>query len=162
MPHQGLRKSLKHRRDDIFRGDNRRLICSNSWLHVIDAPRARTPFRRVALCGPVRAGFTQAELGERIGLSQRGIANWEIRPNSSPNAEQLALLADVLEVSVEELVRGDAKQIRIKPGPRGKLLKLFHEVSELPKGQQKDVAEVLQMFVRAKKKRLAERQTKQA
>jgi transcriptional regulator with XRE-family HTH domain len=45
-------------------------------------------------------------------MSQRGIANWEIRPNSSPTPEQMVLLSDVLDVSIEELVRGDAEEIR--------------------------------------------------
>jgi len=84
-------------------------------------------------------------------MSQRGIANWEIRPNSSPNAEQLPELAQLLHISVEELVCGDAEKIKHKPGPKGRLLKLFHEASKLPKDKQKNIAYVLEMYVESKK-----------
>jgi len=96
-------------------------------------PRERTAFGSRLYAARLRAGLTQAELGERVGMSQRGIANWEIREHSSPNAEQLAKLADVLDVSVEDLVRGSAEKIRNKPGPKGKLVRVFDEVSELPR-----------------------------
>ena len=122
-------------------------------------PKARTPFGERLYAARVRAGLTQAELGERLGMSQRGIANWEIRPNSSPSAEQLAALAEILDVSVEELVRGSADQIRQKPGPKGTLNKLFQEVSTLPRTQQKDIVEVVQMLVTSKKRKLSERKS---
>jgi len=122
-------------------------------------PKPRTPFGERLAAARIRAGLTQAELGAKIGMSQRGIANWEIRTNSSPNPEQLAKLAQVLDVTVEELVCGDAESIRQKPGPRGKLLKLFHEVADLPRRQRDDVAEVLAMYIVAKRKKLASRDT---
>ena len=118
-------------------------------------PRERTPFGSRLYAARLRAGLTQAELGERVGMSQRGIANWEIREHSFPNAEQLAKLADVLDVSVEELVRGSAEQIRSKPGPKGKLVRVFDQVSELPRNQQKDIVEILEMLVKSKRKQLA-------
>jgi transcriptional regulator with XRE-family HTH domain len=121
-------------------------------------PKPRTPFGERLTAARIRAGLTQAELGEKIGMSQRGIANWEIRTNSSPNPEQLAKLSTVLDITVEELVCGNAENIRQKSGPRGKLLKLFHEAADLPRRQRDDVAEVLAMYVRAKRKKIADRQ----
>jgi len=122
-------------------------------------PKPRTAFGERLATARIRAGLTQTELGEKIGMSQRGIANWEIRTNSSPNPAQLAKLSQVLDVSVEELVCGDAENIRQKPGPQGKLLKLFHEVADLPRRQRDDVTEVLAMYVVAKRKKLADHQT---
>ena len=114
--------------------------------------RERTPFGSRLYAARLRSGLTQAELGERIGMSQRGVANWETRHGSFPNAEQLAKLADMLDVSVEELVRGSADQIRNKPGPKGKLVQVFDKVSELPRSQQKDIVELLEMLVRSRRK----------
>jgi hypothetical protein len=74
----------------------------------------------------------------------------------------MVLLSKVLEVSVEELLCGDADKIRQKSGPRGKLLRIFHEVSELPRHHQKDVIEVLDMYVRAKQKKIAQPDVKTA
>ena len=118
-------------------------------------PRPKTPFGERLATARVRAGLTQAELGKKMSMSQRGVANWEIRPNSSPNAEQLAKLAKILDITIEELVCGNADNIKHKPGPKGKLLKLFHEASNLPKSKQKDVVEVLDMFIGAKKRQVA-------
>ena len=121
-------------------------------------PKPRTAFGDRLTAARIRAGLTQAELGTKIGMSQRGIANWEIRTNSSPNPAQLAKLAQFLDVTVEELVCGDAENIRQKPGPRGKLLKLFHDVADLPRRQREDVVEVLAMYVGAKRKKLVDRE----
>lgn len=121
-------------------------------------PKPRTAFGERLSAARIRAGLTQAELGGKIAMSQRGIANWEIRTNSSPNPEQLAKLAQVLAVTVEELVCGNAENIRQKPGPHGKLLKLFHEVSDLPRRQREDVVEVIAMYVGAKRKKISDRE----
>jgi transcriptional regulator with XRE-family HTH domain len=48
-------------------------------------------------------GFTQTELGERIGLSQRMVTYYE-RRSGRPPAHVLPHLADALKVSVDELV----------------------------------------------------------
>jgi len=118
-------------------------------------PKPRPAFGERLAAARIRAGLTQSDLGKKIGMSQRGIANWEIRANSSPTPEQLAQLSRILDVSIEELVCGDAENIRQKPGPRGKLLKLFHDVADLPRRQRDDVTEVLAMYVGAKHKKLA-------
>ena len=118
-------------------------------------PRERTTFGSRLYAARLRAGLTQAELGERIGMSQRGVANWEIREHSCPNAEQLAMLADILDISVEELVRGSAEKIRTKPGPKGKLVRVFDQVADLPRTQQKDIVEIVEMLVKTKRKQLA-------
>ena len=120
-------------------------------------PKARTPFGERLYAARTRAGFTQAELGEQLGMSQRGIANWEIRINSSPSAEQLAVLAKILDVPVEDLVLGSAEQIRKKPGPKGKLDRALQEAAELPRNQQNEIAEVVQMLVTSKKRKQSER-----
>lgn len=123
----------------------------------IRKPKTRTPFGERLYAARTRAGLTQAELGAQLGMSQRGVANWEIRPNSSPSAEQLAQLAAILDVSVEDLVVGSAEQIRKKPGPKSKLDRVLLEAADLPRNQQNEIAEVVQMMVTTKKRKQTER-----
>lgn len=49
-------------------------------------------------------GMTQAELAERMGVTDKAVSKWE-RDLSCPDISSLPRLAEVLEVSVEELVR---------------------------------------------------------
>jgi len=60
-------------------------------------------------------GWTQTELGKRIGVIQKVIADYETG-NTKPPIERLPVLADVLGVSVDELLRGDAIQTSVS-GP---------------------------------------------
>lgn len=48
-------------------------------------------------------GFSQEQLGEKVGVSRQTISNWEIG-ETSPNPEQLKLLSKELCVSVDELL----------------------------------------------------------
>ena len=48
-------------------------------------------------------GLTQAQLGQRIGLSQRVVAYYELK-GSSPPPEVLVKIADVLDVSTDVLL----------------------------------------------------------
>ena len=41
------------------------------------------------------AGLTQAELGEKLGLSQRAIANWELRETTSLRPDQFEALSNI-------------------------------------------------------------------
>jgi len=118
-------------------------------------PKPRTPFGERLASARIRAGLTQEELGNKLDMSQRGISNWEHRKTSSPRPEQLAMLAKILDVTVEELVCGEAEEIRKKPGPKGKLRRLFDEVEVLPRRQRQDVVELLDMLVKGKQRKIA-------
>lgn len=50
-------------------------------------------------------GFTQAELGERIGVSFQAVSKWE-RGETLPDVSVLPDLADILETSVDYILRG--------------------------------------------------------
>ena len=52
------------------------------------------------------AGLTQEALGERLGVSQRSVSRWETGRNM-PDLSLLLPLADVLGVSVTELLNGE-------------------------------------------------------
>lgn len=49
-----------------------------------------------------KAGLTQEELGERIGVTRATIINWE-KGASHPDAKEMGLLAKELKVNSEDL-----------------------------------------------------------
>ena len=51
-------------------------------------------------------GWTQKELAEQIGVSDKTISKWE-NGNSVPDTGILASLCEVLEISVNELISGE-------------------------------------------------------
>ena len=59
-----------------------------------------------------KAGLSQAQLGERVGVSNKAVSKWE-NGQAKPGLEIIHKLADVFSVSVDELLNGssDEKQI---------------------------------------------------
>ncbi len=53
-----------------------------------------------------RAGMTQSQLAERIGVSRGAVANWEVSERPRPSASNLMEVATMTEVSVEWLATG--------------------------------------------------------
>lgn len=53
-----------------------------------------------------RKGLTQLQLAQMVGYTTNTIWRWE-NGQRTPNAEALKALADVLECSIDELVRDD-------------------------------------------------------
>lgn len=51
-------------------------------------------------------GLTQQQLADMLNLSNKTISKWE-SGKGSPDISNLPMLADVLEVSVDELLRGE-------------------------------------------------------
>jgi len=100
-----------------------------------DMPRGRpstmprSPLGERLAANRQRAGLSQAELGEKLGLSQRAIAHWE-RRNSSLYPEQIVELCRVLDVSPEELLGMQTR--RQKPGQPSKPQKQITEIEQLP------------------------------
>ncbi len=58
-------------------------------------------------------GITQSELGERIGVSFQAVSKWE-RGETLPDVSVLTDLADVLETTVDFLLRGGETNISFK------------------------------------------------
>lgn len=50
-------------------------------------------------------GLSQEELAKRLGLSRQAVSKWE-RAESAPDIGNLVALADIYDVSLDELVRG--------------------------------------------------------
>jgi transcriptional regulator with XRE-family HTH domain len=109
----------------------------------LSKPRPRQGARLAALRRA--AGLTQAELADHIGEVQPNIAYWE-QSDKPPRSDVLPKLANVLGVSVEDLLSTDLLP-EPKHGPVGRMQKLFAEVSRLPRRQQDKVAEFVEAFV---------------
>lgn len=107
--------------------------------------RPRPPFGQRLHTFREQAGLTQAQVAEELGISPRAYAFWEREPVAL-KAEQLATLADVLNVSADELI-GRKIQKKRGSGPSGRLQQVFQHASKLPRSQQSKVAEFVEAFV---------------
>ena len=58
-------------------------------------------------------GMTQLQLAEKMGVTDKAVSKWE-RDLSCPDVASLPLLAEILEVSVDQLMQGKAGK---KPQP---------------------------------------------
>ena len=55
-------------------------------------------------------GLSQEQLGEKINVTRQTISNWEL-DETAPNPEQLKLLSKSLNVSIDELLDNDIKNV---------------------------------------------------
>lgn len=60
-----------------------------------------------------RKGITQTELGERVGVSFQAVSKWE-RGETLPDVSVLITLADVLETTVDYILRGSQSHALFK------------------------------------------------
>lgn len=77
-------------------------------------------------------GLSQAELGALLGVSNKAVSKWETGA-AKPQTQKLYRLAEILEVSVEELLAGDLTQPK-PPTPQPS------EDTALPSSDQEPVA----------------------
>ena len=59
-----------------------------------------------------RRGWSQGDLARRLGVKRERTGNWE-RGENAPRLEELALLAEVLRVSLDDLVLGKRRGRRL-------------------------------------------------
>jgi len=109
-----------------------------------DSPRTEFGSRLVEL--REKKGFTQSRVAAHLGISPRAYAFWERKPVAL-QAEQIARLADIFEVSADLIVGREAPKPR-RNGPRGRLEKLFEVASDLPRVQRDRIAAILEPFVK--------------
>lgn len=50
-------------------------------------------------------GFTQQSLAEQMGVTQGAVSQWE-KETTHPSAKLMPKLANILEITVDEIVRG--------------------------------------------------------
>jgi transcriptional regulator with XRE-family HTH domain len=102
----------------------------------------RTAFGERLFQARSKAGLSQAQVAEQLGISQQSFAGWE-RRETALKPDQLARLAEILGATVEHLLGGGATRPR-GAGPVGKLRQVFERASKLPREQQKHVLRVVE------------------
>lgn len=107
--------------------------------------RPRPPFGQRLHHFRERAGLTQAQVADKLGISTRAYAFWEREPVAI-RPEQFCALADILNVSVGELVDHKVAKKRLGGAP-GKLQQVFLRASLLPPKQQSVIAELVGAYV---------------
>ncbi|MFQ5720705.1 MAG: helix-turn-helix domain-containing protein [Acidobacteriota bacterium] len=86
-------------------------------------------------------GYTQTELGELLGVSQRAMTYYE-RESQRPPAHLLTHLAEILNVSVDELL--GRHPVKDRPTPRNpRLWRKLRQIEKLPPGDRKAVLKIL-------------------
>lgn len=58
-------------------------------------------------------GLSQEQLGEKVNVTRQTISNWELG-ETAPNPEQLKLLSKTLNISVDELLDNDVKNVLVE------------------------------------------------
>ena len=91
------------------------------------------------------AGLSQAQMAEKLGLSQPVVSDYE-RGASRLHGELILKVAEILNVSADELLGKETNKPKARP--TGKVQQVFEEVSNLPRRQQDKVVEFVSAFVR--------------
>jgi transcriptional regulator with XRE-family HTH domain len=92
-------------------------------------------------------GWTQTDLGEHVGISQRVVAYYETE-GGSPAPELLIKFADALNVSTDVLLgrKNDPKRTS-GPSPKNlRLLRQFEQLEQLPAEERKTVLKMIDAF----------------
>ena len=83
------------------------------------------------------AGYTQTELGDLLGVSQRVVTYYE-RESERPPSHLLPRLADALKITVDELVRH--QQLKKEPAPKhSRLWRKLRAIEKLGEADRKAV-----------------------
>ena len=94
----------------------------------------------------VARGLSQRQLGEALGMTRDRVVYYE-RNARNPSLELVEKIAAFFSVSVAELLNDTAKTTR-KPGPASQFAQLASRLDQLPRAQQKTVAQMLEGFLK--------------
>lgn len=86
--------------------------------------------------------LTQKQLADQLGISQQTLAHYEVGRLRVP-ASMLPDLAQILGLTVDELLGQEVKLGTGKRGPAPKLQKQFERISQLPRTKQQVLMEML-------------------
>lgn len=90
-------------------------------------------------------GITQAELAERIGITQPNVSHYE-KETFRPNSEMLQRIAQVLDVSTDVLLGRKAPRHEA-PVVSRKLLRRMQQIEKLPKRDQDALLRTIDAFI---------------
>ncbi len=109
----------------------------------------RTPFGQRVHAAREAMGLSQAQVAEKMGVTQTAYAVWERHPVAL-RPEQIEKLAEVLNVTVEHLFVREETNQRGK-GPVGKARRLFESVSKLPRSRQQRILATVEDMLTAQR-----------
>jgi transcriptional regulator with XRE-family HTH domain len=107
----------------------------------------RTEFGERLVTARQEAGLSQAQVAEKLGITQQSYAGWE-RRETALKPEHLVQLAVTLNVTVDYLLGKESTRKR-GGGPVGKARRMFEEVSKLPRDRQQHVLRVVADLLKA-------------
>jgi transcriptional regulator with XRE-family HTH domain len=87
-------------------------------------------------------GMTQQQLADQLGIPQQTMANYEVARARLP-ASMLPILAQLLTLSLDELIGNPLPKRRGKRGPTSRLQQQIEAVEQLPKTKQQFVSQML-------------------
>jgi len=93
------------------------------------------------------AGLSQAEVAQKLGLTQTAYANWERYPVAL-RPEQIEKLIAILKVAVEQLF-ADGGRCQERGGPVGRARRAFERISKLPRSRQQRTLAVVEDLLTA-------------
>jgi transcriptional regulator with XRE-family HTH domain len=111
------------------------------------AKHERSPFGERLAALRLEKGLSQAQLAEKVGVTQQAYAGWE-RTTTALKPEHIASLADAFGISADELL-GRTPTPKRGSGPAGRAHRAFEEVSALPRHQQQKIIETVEMLLAA-------------
>jgi len=127
-------------------------LVSASVLYIDGMPGGRPPVKpqpkfgeRLALFRKQR-NISQARFAKMLGFSREMVTYYERRAKN-PTAEFILKAAEILGVSVNELLGTECKPTR-KPGPPSQLETRLEEVRKLPRQRQKLALDLLDTILR--------------
>lgn len=92
-------------------------------------------------------GMTQVQLADRLGVSQQTLAHYEVG-RVGVGAAMLPVLADILDLSLDELLNGQpSTRAPGKRGPASRLQQQVDAIAQLPKAEQRVVSKVLDAMI---------------
>jgi len=125
--------------------------CEQMMVYTADMIKAgrpsknsRSDFGQRLYYARERAGLTQAQLADKLGVVQQVVAAWE-RRDCALKPSQVAEIAQTVGVSSDYLL-GISNSLKSK-GPIGKMRQVFEAASELPRRQQQKIAEFVEPFI---------------
>jgi len=119
----------------------------NALMHAGGRPtsKARSPLGQRLTAAREQVGISQAQLAERLGVTQPTVAYWE-RQAMNIRSDVLARIARSLDVSSDELLGTKASPSRATK-PAGKARQTFEAVSRLPRRQQQKIIDVVEALI---------------
>jgi transcriptional regulator with XRE-family HTH domain len=92
------------------------------------------------------ANITQIQMAEKLGVSQQTINSYEVGRRRIP-VSTLPLLAQILSVTIDELLGEAATDQKNKRGPAPKLQRQVDVISRLPRAKQKLATDMLEAII---------------